>query len=356
MKNIDMNVFKDDVLNTINDSLLVLDSGLNVIYANEPFYHQFKTAPDETVNKRIYEIGSGQFNIPELRRLLEDILPSKSSFFEFSVKHDFPAIGQRIMLVNAKELIDGSREEKFILVVMEDITEITRLYEASLHANKLAVIGQLSAGIAHGLSSPLTGIHNFLDVYAKEEPKESIRHHELMLMLEACNYMSKIVKNLNYFARTSREEHKKISLADIIDSTLAFTERQFIASNIQITRYIPKDVKDIIGNKGQMQHVLLNILMNSKDAIMDGGKISIKARNSDQTNTVILEIADNGKGMAKKDLQHVFEPFFTTKQIGGTGLGLPAAYGIVKEHHGEIRIESEEGKGTRVIITLPSAV
>ena len=348
-----MNVFKEDLLNTIREAILVLDSDLTIVYANSSFYKQFKVTPAETQNKHIYELGNGQWDIPELRKLLEEILPNQNFFYDFKVRHIFPDIGQKNMLINAAQLIDGGRNEKFIVVAIEDSTEKAKLYEASLLANKLATMGQLSAGIAHGLSSPLTGIHNFLDVYAKEEPKESDRHHELELMLAACDYMNKIVKNLTYFARTIKEEFKIINWRDVVDSTLSFTERQFMVSNIMIKKDLPADLKNMIGNKSQLQHVLLNILMNAKEAITNSGEITIKAQNSDKDKRVMLEITDNGKGIPAKDLQHIFEPFFSTKDQSGAGLGLSAAYGIIKDHFGEINVRSEEGKGTCLTISLP---
>lgn len=351
----DLNIFKEDILNTVRDSILILNYEFKIVYANTSFYTNFKVKPEETLDKCIYELGNGQWDIPDLRKLLEEILPNKISISEFKVQHVFPNVGRKIMVVNARQLKDGTRKEKYIFVAIEDITEKIKLLESSFQANKLASIGQLSSGIAHGLSSPLTGIHNFLNVYAKEEPEGSERHEELKLMLEACTYMNKIVKSLTYFARTTKDEFDITSLKDVIDSTLSFTERQLIASNIFVTEDVPGNIREIMGNKSQLQHVLLNILMNSKEAIEHGGKIDIKARNDDKTNSVVLEVIDSGKGIQKKDLPHLFEPFFTSKTNQGSGLGLSSAYGIIANHHGTIRVESAEGKGTKVIIKLPFA-
>lgn len=175
-----------------------------------------------------------------------------------------------------------------------------------------------------------------------------------MLMLNACDYMNKVVKNLTYFARTTKHNLKKINVAEIIDSTLSFTERQFTAANIFITKDVSKNLKDISGNKTQLQHVLLNLLMNSKESMNHNGKITIKANNLADENCIIWEIIDDGKGISQKNLPHVFEPFFSTKTVkNGSGLGLSAVYGIIKDHKGKIKIESVEGKGTRVIIKLP---
>lgn len=165
MEDIEINVFKDDILNTIREPIIVLNSKLEVIYANSSYCKTFKTSFDKIKDISIYNIGDGQWNIQELRNLLDEILPKKTSFEDFRIQHIFPTIGNRIMLLNARQLEDGKRKEKFIVLAIEDITEKTKIFEASLHANKLSMIGQLSAGIAHGLSSPLTGIHNFLDIY-----------------------------------------------------------------------------------------------------------------------------------------------------------------------------------------------
>lgn len=350
-----MNVFREDILDTIRESILVLDSSLNVIYANEAFYELFKVSPADVLNRYIYDLGNGQWDIPGLHKLFDGVSSDTTSFNDLKISHDFPTIGQKVMLINAKQLSDGSREEKYIFVAIEDITEKTKILESSLQANKLSMIGQLSAGIAHGLSSPLTGIHNFLDIYVKQEPEDGARKQEYKLMLEACDYMNKIVKNLTYFARTTKDEMEKVSLADVINSTLIFSERQFISSNIFIVKEILEEPKDIKGNKAQLQHVLLNLLINAKEAMSGGGEIKVKAWNSEDGNFVFLEVSDNGKGIAKEDLPHVFEPFFTTKKEQyGSGLGLSAVYGIIKNHQGEINIESEERKGTRVLVKFNS--
>ena len=356
MDEFDLNVFREDVLNTIRESILVLDLNFNIIYANSSYCDAFKISTDEIKNKPLNEISNGQWNIPSLTKLLVEVLPKKRIITDYKIQHTFPKVGKRILLLNGRRLEDRKGKEKFIFLSIEDITEKTKILEASLHANKLSMIGQLSAGIAHGLSSPLTVIHNFIEVYAKTEPKDSSRYEEYELMLNACDYMQKLVKNLTYFARTTKHDFSRISWADIIDSTLIFTERQFTASNIFIEKDISKDIKEINGNKGQLQQVFLNLLINSKEAITHSGKITISVKNIDEDKCVFFELTDSGIGISKKDLLHVFEPFFTTKKVkNGSGLGLSAAYGIIKDHNGSIHIESVEGQGTKVIIKIPYA-
>ena len=139
MKQIDMNVFREDIINTIRDSLIVLDSDLRVIFANDSFYKTFKVNRNETKNKRIFELGNGQWDIPELRELLEKILPQDSSFHDFRIHHIFPNIGEKFMLINAKQLKDGSRDEKFIVVAIDDISERHNMTEELKRAKVIQI-------------------------------------------------------------------------------------------------------------------------------------------------------------------------------------------------------------------------
>jgi len=132
-----MNVFKDDILNTIRNSIIILDSELRVIYANLSFYNDFKTNANKTENKLIYELGNGQWNIPELRKLLEEILPKEKTMFNFRVSHNFQNIGQKVMLINARQLKDGKRPEKFIFVAIEDVTEEEKAKELEVSSKIL---------------------------------------------------------------------------------------------------------------------------------------------------------------------------------------------------------------------------
>jgi PAS domain S-box-containing protein len=351
-----MHSLADDILRTMQESLLVLDSRLIIIYANRAFYTQFKVSPKDTLGKRIYELGNSQWDIPDLRHLLEKILSKETFFNGFEVEHDFPKLGHKTMLINARQLKDGDGNPPMILVAIEDISIQKKLLSYAIREGKLTALGQLSAGLAHGLNSPLTGVLNFLQVYVKQEKEGSERQKELKLIMEACNYMAGTIKNLTHFASENINVFSRLSLIDVVDSTLLFTERQFVVRNITIVKDYPKNLGKVMGNKSQLQHVVLNALINSKEAMPDGGKITIRIRNQREGRKIILEIIDTGTGISKEDMPHIFEPFFTTKMdSGGTGLGLPALYEIVKKHKGSVTVKSREGKGTTVRIILPEA-
>ena len=346
--------FLKDLVGTLRESLLVLDADLKIIYANTSFYDKFLVTPKQTLGEKVFNLGNQQWDIPELRELLEKILPTKSVFNNFEVSHTFQTIGRKTMIINARQFRDGNNPMALILMVIEDITDEKMLMEAALQNAKLAAIGQLSAGIAHGLNSPITGIQNFLKVYHKAEEKGSEKEKELVLMLEACKYMGSVVSNLTLFAGKNKSKTEKIDLRDVVESTLLFTERQLVIADIQVVRDYDKTPFEILGNKALLQHVVLNLILNSKEAMHAGGKITIRIRYNKPKKIIVLEILDTGIGIEKKDLGKIFEPFFTTRRNdGGTGLGLSVAYGIIKEHKGNIKIESIKNKGTRVIVEFP---
>ncbi|MFH0875465.1 MAG: ATP-binding protein [archaeon] len=347
----DLKNFFEYIVNSFRESFLVLDSDMRILYANDSFYKTFKVNTKETENKRIYDLGNKQWDIPKLKELLEHILPQKTTIEGFEVMHNFPVIGKKTMLINAREIIDGTNKK--VLLVIEDITERKKALEYTIQKAKLSSIGQLSAGIAHGLNSPITGIHNFLNVYFKEEKKGTEKYNELKLMLNGCEYMTAITKNLTYFASENNNQFNKVNVIEVIESVLLFIERQLMSYNIKVIRDFPNELNEIVGNKAQLQHVFLNILMNSMEAIEGHGNITIKARET-ADKSVILEFTDTGKGISKEDLPRVFEPFFTTKKdSGGSGLGLSSAHDIITNHKGLISIKSEKGKGTIVTLSIP---
>mgnify|MGYP001593425482 CR=1 FL=1 len=223
----------------------------------------------------------------------------------------------------------------------------------ALETDKLAAVKFLSSGIAHGLNSPLTGILNFLKVYSEEEPPGSERSKELKLMVDACVYMSRIIKNLTYFSSDAKEGFARTSVGEVIESSLHLAERRIITKDIKVVKDFPKELGMVMGSKNQLQHVFLNVIFNAEEAMKSGGEIIIRAKKSEEGN-VILEIIDNGVGIPGENIPKLFTPFFTTKkEFGGIGLGLPSVRKILHNHGGGIRIESEEGKGTKVVINLP---
>ncbi|MEK7307483.1 MAG: ATP-binding protein, partial [Nitrospirota bacterium] len=220
---------------------------------------------------------------------------------------------------------------------------------------KLAAMGRLSAGLAHELNSPLAGLLPLLDKYRNREKEGTNEFREMTLMLKACEHMAMIVRDFSAFSRRPSEERTRLNINDVIESTLSFTAGSLEKKEIKIIRQYGEPLPDILGNKTELQQVLINLLTNARDAMPNGGQITIKTLLSADKENVIMEFIDTGTGIEKENLSRILDPFFTTKGIAeGTGLGLTVSYGIIKNHEGHISITSKPGKGAKFIISLPA--
>ena len=270
-------------------------------------------------------------------------------------------------------------EGTFVLASIIDITERKKLEELKLEAErikekereierekehqaqliqtaKLSSIGLLSAGVAHELNSPLTGLLVFLKLHLEDTARDTKKHEELSVMLEATEHMAKIVSDLTAFARESKDELTKVNLNDVIESTLSFSSAQLIRNGIKITKKFSDDLLSVHASKRQLQQVVLNLIMNAKDAMLNGGELTINTYNLKDTSKIAIEFIDTGVGIRAEDIPRLFTPFFTTKEPGkGTGLGLFVSYGIIEDHQGEIKVESKINKGTKFKILIPAS-
>lgn len=225
-----------------------------------------------------------------------------------------------------------------------------------LQAEKLSSIGLLSAGIAHELNNPLTGLLSLLRTYRKRKDEGSEDYRDLTEMLEASDHMAQIIEDLNSFSRVSEGKMDPLNInKDIIKSTLSFTIPRTSENKIIIKQELTEGLPYIRGNKQQLQQVLVNLLTNAYDAMPEGGILTIKTSLTADKNFVNLSVSDTGTGISKTFLSKIFDPFFTTKMVGkGTGLGLSVLHGIIQYHGGEIAVQSKEGIGTCFSIILPT--
>jgi signal transduction histidine kinase len=263
--------------------------------------------------------------------------------------------------------------EQYNRTLEEKIIERTQQLEDAqaqlVQSEKLSAIGQLAAGVAHELNNPLGGILGYaqftLEKLRKNVPEKTqakeiqsyIRYvSDIEVQARRCKT---IVQNLLRFSRSSRTvEFEDLDVNRTIEETVTFVEHQLRISQMELDIQLTPDLPIIRGNAGQLQQVFTNLLINAMHASQPGAHIRIQSRYSPPLGefggTVEIAVSDSGHGIAEENLKKIFEPFFTTKEIGkGTGLGLSVSYGIVKEHGGEISVESEVGKGTTFTIVLP---
>ncbi|MBI5195643.1 MAG: PAS domain S-box protein [Nitrospirae bacterium] len=238
--------------------------------------------------------------------------------------------------------------------VQEKTEELQKSQAMLFQAEKLSAMGRLAGGLAHELNTPLAGLLPMLEKYREKAAGDAEAHKEIDLMFNACRHMTEIVKDFSAFSRKSQDEIYIINLNEIIEATLSFSIKQLLKVGIRVSTYYTEDLPNVAGKTTELQQVILNMITNARDAMPDGGELTIKTGYSEDKNNVIMEFIDNGIGIEQENLTKIFDPFFTTKKMGrGVGLGLSVSYGIIKNHNGEIIVESEPGKGSKFKIFLP---
>lgn len=221
-----------------------------------------------------------------------------------------------------------------------------------LQSEKMASLGKLAAGVAHGINNPLAGILMYAGILMEEMEKHDIRRKDLARIIEEANRCKMIVKDLLEFSRQTDDTMTPIDMNHTIKQGLSLLESQALFHNILIVKELDSSMPQILGNQNHLSQVLTDMVINAADAMDGRGTLTVKTGHSRGMGWIVIN--DTGCGIPHKNLSRIFEPFFTTKEEGkGTGLGLSTSYGIIKKYGGEIEVKSAVGKGTTFIIKIP---
>lgn len=219
---------------------------------------------------------------------------------------------------------------------------------------RLASLGQRAAGVAHEINNPLGSILLYSNLVLEEMSPDDTSRSNMEKIIYQAERCKKIVQNLLDFARTPSGDMSPLSINDVILTSLNLVKDQPMFMGIEVVTEFANELPQVVGDLSRFEEVFLNLFVNAADAMEGKGILKITSRLS-STGMVKISISDTGKGIDKACLPHIFESFFTTKDPGqGTGLGLSITYEIIRKHGGLIDVESEPGKGTTFIITLPS--
>jgi two-component system NtrC family sensor kinase len=226
-----------------------------------------------------------------------------------------------------------------------------------MESERLALIGQLAANVAHELNNPLQGIVTYSHLLLEDMPEEIKNRNSsssIQRIVTQANRCRDIIRGLLDFSRQRKPDATICSINSIMKECTTLVEKQASFQNITIHEQYQQNLPRIIVDPSQMQQVFLNIIINAAEAMENGGELRIRSRLDATNKFIAIEISDTGYGIPEEYYDKLFDPFFTTKEVGhGTGLGLAISYGIVKEHKGWINVESTVGKGSTFTIGLP---
>jgi two-component system, NtrC family, sensor kinase len=238
--------------------------------------------------------------------------------------------------------------------LVKDIQERRLAEQQMAQADKLASIGQLSAGVAHEINNPLGIILGYTQLLLKDGDRGEGRYGDLKTIEKHARSCKSIVENLLNFSRKSEPEREKVHVHDIIEEVLDFMEQHANLEAPQIITDFDPTVPLMELDAKKLKQVFINLVMNAEYAVGQEGTIKITTRLNSGNNQLSIRISDTGHGIEEENLSRIFDPFFTTKPTGeGTGLGLSVSYGIIRNHGGDITVESELGKGSTFTVTLP---
>ena len=264
-----------------------------------------------------------------------------------------PKLDEGPFLKEERSLIDAIARHIVLIVERRQADEDKfRLQEQLRHADRLATIGQLAAGVAHELNEPVGNILGFAQLAQKHPGLPEQIAQDLEKIVATSLHARQIINNLMLFARQKPPQKAQVDLNAVVEEGLYFLESRCARNGITIVRGLSPECPEITADASQLRQVFVNLAVNAIQAMPGGGTLKIVTGVSD--GRVVLAVEDNGIGMTKEVLDQAFIPFFTTKDVNeGTGLGLPVVHGIVTSHGGAIRAESSPGQGTRFEIELP---
>ncbi|HEY9062005.1 MAG TPA: MASE3 domain-containing protein [Pseudobacteroides sp.] len=339
------------ILNAISNSVLMIDKHRKIILHNKALEEVF-----EIEDKRIKGM-----DLDELNKLVDF---DCDNFFDMALRgiedKQYHEIAVKSMKGNRKELLMYFTPIKNIegeiiggISVGTDITEIRKEQQKMIQQEKLALLGQMGAGIVHETRNYLTTIKGRCQLIDMLSHDKTIKGHTAKIKSNI-EEVNKIISEFLFLSKPREAQMEEVSLCDVFKSIKAMIEASSLVKGVDIDFNLSNEERYLYCDESQLKQVMLNICKNAIDAMaeVESAKLKIDTGYNEQTNEMVIQISDNGKGISKEDLKKIGTPFFTTKK-SGTGLGLNVCHQIIKQHSGNIDVQSELGKGTTFTITLP---
>jgi PAS domain S-box-containing protein len=338
--------YSENIIESLTVGVAVLNEEGRVIGWNRVLEETFRLRKDQVLRRSLFDVlGESNFGA---------LFPSDTQQ-DYQLLSEIPirtGAGQtRIFDIAKTPLLDNNLNPYGTIIVFEDVTDKVMLQQQLMTSEKLASIGLLSAGVAHEINTPLTGISSYVQMLQKRLTDPHFA--QILEKIEVqTDRVARIIKNLLNFARNPSDiAFSRVHLVDNLKEILSLIEYKLKAMNIRL-EFKPAALRPIWAQGERLQQVFINIILNALDAMPEGGELRLEV--SEANNEALIRVSDTGMGIKKEHLARIFDPFFTTKGIGkGTGLGLSISYAIIKEHEGRISVESQEGRGTTFTVALP---
>jgi PAS domain S-box-containing protein len=351
--------FLENILASSIDAIVTTDTKGYITYGNRAFRELIGLRGHQIIGKHIssyYKDG-----IDQARRIMSKLKEfGRMRDYEFDMK-----VGDRIIPIRTSDtlLYDDYGEIVGTMGVFQDISTRKRLSDKLsatqaelIQAVKMRALGDLVTGVAHEINNPLMASDTFLHLLEKETEGFPELKKRVLLLKECNARIQKIVRGLREFARSTEFEFTALDVNDAVLSVVAITRQQLMNQGIEVELGLNEDLPQVLGDKNQIEQVLLNLISNARDAMERSPEkvLTIHTDFNQKSRHLELVVSDTGKGMTAEQIEQIFNPFFTTKESGkGVGLGLSIAYRIIEDHQGRIEVKSELNRGTTFIVSLP---
>lgn len=352
--------FTEKIIDSLPVSLYVVDRDMRIVAWNRNREVGGQgMSRDAVLGKNVFHVLARQ-----PRRMLED------EFTDVFRSGDMVRVEQESWIDNQKKTWKISKipmrvdncEVTHVITVGEDVTDQKKMNEAVIHAEKLASIGRLAAGVVHELNNPLATIAacaEALNVRVEEIENQEMNQdfsEYLQIIRDEAFRCKTITNSLLDFSHQRQAEKLSSDINQIIEQTMHLVKHHPKLGKMHVVKELSAELSPVYVNEGQMKQIFIALISNAYDAMEDGGRLTIRTRRqeSDNDRAIVVEFEDSGCGIPASHLQKIFDPFFTTKPLGrGTGLGLSVCYGIVSEHGGKMEVDSTEGTGSTFRVLLP---
>jgi PAS domain S-box-containing protein len=348
--------FHENIVESINIGVFAVDLDDRIESWNTQMENMYERPRTEVLHQPISAVLP-----PEFVARFNSVRDEHGTHTLYKFRLMLPNGSERIANIAIAPLVTRNFVAVGRIILVDDITDRIQLEAQLTQSEKLSSIGLLAAGVAHEVNTPLAVISSYTQMLTKHMRDDERLAPVLEKITQQTFRASEIVNGLLNFSRTSGTEFTSLNLNDLLGDTVTLLEHQFKTSQIRVETNFDPHLARIHGNQGKLQQVILNLMLNAKDAMFGTPNATLKIATFNGAGRVLVRIQDSGGGIEREHLHRIYDPFFTTKakpQDGahkGTGLGLAVSYGIMQEHAGKIHVESELGVGTAFQLEFPSS-